>query len=137
MAVTAVVRDVDSEEFFDATGRGELLIRECRSCGHFLRPDRTLCPKCGSVDLAWRPASGRATLVSWGVVHERPARPEDPVETTVLGLVELEEGPWMHAALVGVDPAGGEGPVPVIGSALRVDFVRPAGSEAVPVFRPA
>jgi hypothetical protein len=46
-------------------------------------------------------------------------------------LVELAEGPWLHARLVDVDTASLS-----VGDAFTVDF-EPAGEERIPVFRPA
>lgn len=117
--------------FFDGTARGELLIKRC-SRGHFSRPQAEHCPQCGSTELEDTPASGSAKLVSWAVVHGRPREGQPPPEPVVPAIVELQEGPWWWSQLVGVDPAAlGEG------QPLRVDFERPEGSEAIPVFRPA
>jgi uncharacterized OB-fold protein len=52
-------------------------------------------------------------------------------EPPIVGLVELEEGPWLHARLVDVDTA-----TLSVGDALVVGF-EPAGEETVPIFRPA
>jgi hypothetical protein len=57
------------------------------------------------------------------VVHGRDG-------TTVAGVVELDEGPWLHARLVDVD-AGAL----AVGAPLVVGFAD-AGDERVPVFRP-
>lgn len=118
-----VVRDDDSAEFFDGTARGQLMIKQCDSCGHHLRPDAIACSKCHGAALTWTESSGRGSLVSWIVVHGN--------ETRVVGLVELDEGPWLHARLVDVD-AG----TLSVGGALGVDFEE-AGAETVPVFRPS
>src|SRR5262245_6925503 len=115
-----VVRDDASAEFFEAAARGVLVIKRCDACGHFLRPDASVCSRCHTPGPSWMDAAGTGTLVSWIVVpDERPH---------VVGLVELDEGPWLHARLLDVDP-GAFG----VGDALRVDFEQ-AGEEHVPVF---
>ena len=119
-----VIRDDDSAEFFDGTARGELMVKRCDACGQYLRPDSIACSICHGAALSWTDASGRGSVVSWIVVHGSES------ETTV-GLVELDEGPWLHARLVGVDTK-----TLSVGDAVEVDF-EPAGTEAVPVFRPA
>ena len=136
MAVAPVFRDDASAAFFDGTARGELLIRHCVPNGHALAPDQTQCPRCGSTELEWVGASGRAQLVSWAVVHTRPANPGDAEQTDVLGLVELEEGPWMHAALIPGDSADRQRNLR-IGQDLIVDFVESGEGETLPAFRPA
>jgi uncharacterized protein len=120
-----IERDDESVEFFDGTTRGELMIKRCNACGHYLRPDAIVCTQCHDDDLVWTAASGRASLVSWIVVHRAEAEP------AVVGLVELEEGPWLHTGLVDVDRAQ-----LAVGDALEVGFER-AGDEYVPIFRPA
>ena len=120
------VRDDESAAFFDGTARGELMIKRCDACGHHVRPVALVCTRCHGRELTWVPASGDGTLVSWVVVHGRDG-------PTVVGIVELDEGPWLDARLVDVDAAGLG-----VGEPLAVVFVD-AGEEKVPAFtaRPA
>jgi uncharacterized protein len=118
-----MLRDDDSVEFFDGTERGELVIKHCDACGHYLRPDAMACSKCHGSALSWTSSSGRGSLVSWIVVHGGTS--------SVVGLVELDEGPWLHARLVDVDTTSLS-----VGDAFAVDF-EPAGEEQIPIFRPA
>ena len=134
----AIVRDEASAPFFDAAADGRLLIRRCGACGHwvapYLRMGATLdrCPACSSDRLGWAEASGRGTLVTWTVVH--PGRRE-PAEVGAgahaVGVVELDEGPWLTARL------DADGADLTAGMAVAVAFVRPGGGEPVPVFGPA
>lgn len=128
---TPVGRNDASAFFFDGTARRQFLLLRCPH-GHWNRPQADRCAECGSGDLQPTPASGRARLLSWAVVHPRP-RPDGTSEPpSVPGIVELEEGPWWWTRLVGAEPAA-----LADGMAMQVDFETPAGSEAVPVFRPA
>lgn len=130
MAVGVIRRDRLSAPFFEGTAAGELRVRLCQRCGHHAIPQSQQCPACRSTELSWAATSGRATVVSWAVVHGKPAADGSPTRT-VVGLVELEEGPWLHAQL-DVDPDA-----VAIGQALRVRFETPEGGEAIPVFEPA
>jgi uncharacterized OB-fold protein len=121
--VLDVVRDEASAPFFDGTARGVLVIKQCDACGHHLRPDASVCSRCHTPDPSWVDAVGTGTLVTWIVVPDEPPR--------VVALVELDEGPWLHARLVDVETGA-----LAVGDPLRVDF-EPAGTERVPVFRPA
>ena len=128
MTVGPVARDAATEEFFEGTAAGRLLLRRC-AAGHFSEPPAEQCTTCGSTDLAWAAAGGGATLVSWTVVWGRPSGESEP-ERTVLVIAELDEGPWWWSQLVGADPAG-----LAVGQRLRVEFRRAAEEhEAVPVF---
>ena len=129
MTVGVIRRDAASEPFFEGTAQGELRVRGCRRCGHRSMPQSRQCPACRSTELDWVAASGRATVVSWAVVHGRPG-PYGGPDRTVVALVELEEGPWLHTQL-DVDPDA-----VTVGQALRVRFDTPEGGEAVPVFVP-
>jgi uncharacterized OB-fold protein len=133
MTLQAVGRDEATEEFFDGTAAGVLLIRRCEPHDHASKPQATMCSVCGSGDLRWEAASGRARLMSWAVIPGRPTEPDGPVpDPTVIAIGELEEGPWVWAQLLGGNPADLRD-----GMALQIDFERPPGSEAIPVFVPA
>lgn len=128
---TPVARNEATAFFFDGTADGRFLLMRCPA-GHWNRPQAERCSDCDSVELVPVPASGRARLLSWSVVHPRP-RPDAPVgPPSVPAIVELEEGPWWWTRVVDADPAQ-----LADGMAMQVGFERPAGSEAVPVFRPA
>lgn len=133
-SVPAVLRDADTAAFFDGTARGELLIRHCVVCGEYGALQERSCPSCGSQELTWTPARGTGTLVSWTAVHGRPPKDGGPASRTTVGLVELTEGPWLHARVVDAGQTA-----PTTGAAVTVSFERPTadapGAEAVPVFR--
>ena len=126
---TAVVRDAASAPFFDAAADGRLLVRRCEACGHWVAPYMRIgasldrCPACTADRLVWAEAAGTATLVTWTVVHSRGG--EAP---RTVGVVELDEGPWMTVRL---DPAAA--PL-AAGMPLAVGWDRPGGGEPVPVF---
>jgi uncharacterized OB-fold protein len=126
-----VARNEATEVFFDGTARGEFLLMRCEN-GHWNRPQAERCADCDSGDLHPGAASGRARLVSWIVVHPRPAADGATAAPTMPGIVELEEGPWWWAQIIGADPSE-----LLEGLPLRVQFERPDGSETVPVFTPA
>ncbi|WP_219822126.1 Zn-ribbon domain-containing OB-fold protein [Streptomyces sp. Ru62] len=126
-----VVRDRDSAEFFDGTRRGVFLLRHSRT-GEYLDPTTVpaLSEETGLTSVA---ASGTGRIVTWATVHgggdgRAPVR-------TVVGIVELDEGPWWWSRIVGVDPDEDLSDLRV-----EVDFVASGPDprhEAVPVFRPA
>lgn len=123
-----VSRDERSAPFFDATAEGRLLIHRCGACGHRYGPELGTCSACGSTDAAWEQATGDATIVSWVVVHRRDADGA-PAATTV-ATAELPEGPWLTLPFDAPDDAG-----LAAGARVHVGFVRPEGSEAIPVWR--
>lgn len=130
----SIGRDERSAAFFDGTADGVLLVRRCPTCGRHFAPHVEKCAEHGDV-LELVPAAGTATLITWAVDRLPPLDPELGApggEASVVGMVELAEGPWMYAAIVGADPASLRADLP-----LQLGFVRPGGGEAVPVFTPA
>ena len=124
------IRDADSAEFFDGTARGELMIKRCVACAHDTRPTALACAACCGSQFTWVAARGNATLVSWIVKHARPIGRDELAPPEPIGIVELDEGPWLQARLVDFDPARA-----AVGMPLEVVFI-PAGPEKVPAFRP-
>ena len=118
-----VERDAHSAPFFDAAAEGRLLLRYSPSSGEWSEPAALVCAVTQAADLEWRAATGRGELVTWTV---KPSRDES-TPGIVLGVVELAEGPWL-ALRLDVPPAELHA-----GLRLRVGFVRPDGSEPLPV----
>lgn len=113
-------RDQESSVWFNNLAHGRLLIRQCRRCKHYSRPDLHTCPACYGDDLVWHVASGTGTVVSVIVDHGRGG----PV---ALSLVELDEGPWLHARLTDLPRAAA-------GDRVRLTVLFPHGSEPIPSF---
>ncbi|WP_046315589.1 OB-fold domain-containing protein [Mycobacterium sp. UM_Kg1] len=84
--------DVDSEAWWSAIQNGTLLLNTCQDCGRNSLHHRAFCPHCWSEDVAPTPASGRATLYTWTVVHQNAA-PFDARTPYVVAMVDLAEGP--------------------------------------------
>jgi uncharacterized OB-fold protein len=123
-----VVRNEASEAFFDGTAEGRFLIKRCAPARHASRPQAMRCDVCGSPDLAYEQASGKARLISWAVVPVRGATAEGPSQI-MPAIAELEEGPWWWSMIVGADPGKLRAGLP-----LRIRFDRAGEGEAVPVF---
>lgn len=81
-----------------AAGRFE--VQCCGACARYVFPPRTLCPHCGSGELAFGPVSGLATVYSTTVVRRRDAE-GGPYN---LALVDLDEGVRLMSRVEGVAP---------------------------------
>ncbi|GAP48864.1 Zn-ribbon domain-containing OB-fold protein [Streptomyces azureus] len=125
--------DAFTRTYWEAAAQGRLLIRRCRACGRAHHYPREFCPRCWSEDVAWEPASGRATLYTWSVVHRNDLPPFADRAPYVAAVVDLAEGPRMMTEVVGVgEPSAGEMPAGELsaGAELEVAF-----REGIPVFR--
>lgn len=127
MSLAPVVRDEFSAPFFEAAAEQRLLLRFSPSSGEWSEPAARFCSVTQTDDLEWRESAGAGALVSWTI---KPGRPKDdqPAVDTVIGIVELDEGPWLTLLLPEVDRAA-----LAVGARVRVGFVRPEGSEHLPV----
>jgi uncharacterized OB-fold protein len=122
----------ESRPFWDAARNGELLLKECGACGKVFHYPRPFCPHCWSEKVAWRRASGRATLYTFSTVHVNDLPPFKEMLPYVAAIVDLEEGVRMTTQLTHCDAASLR-----IGMPLEVAF-RPLTDDIVlPVFRPA
>ena len=121
--------DDSSRPFFEGAMEGHLVLMKCSSCGAFRLPSRHHCDDCLSPDFAWVAASGRGTVRTFGVMHQKyhPGF-ELPYNVTV---VELEEGPRLPTNLVGIANSDIR-----VGMKVTVDWERHE-DVALPKFRPA
>ena len=122
--------DEQSQPFFDAAMRGELLLMKCGGCGAFRLPARQHCDECLSSEFTWEAAAGTGTVRSFGIMHQRyhPGFVADiPYNVTI---VELDEGPQLPTNIVGV----GNEEIRV-GMRVRLEWERHS-DVAIPKFRP-
>jgi uncharacterized protein len=120
----------DSAPYWDAAQRGELCMQRCSDCGHTRFPPSVLCARCLSERHEWTRLSGRGTVFSWIIVHQsqHPAFNADtPYNVTI---VELEEGPRLHATVVDCPNDQIR-----IGMPVEVVFDRVADDVTLPRFR--
>jgi uncharacterized OB-fold protein len=114
----------ETQPFWDAATRGELLLRRCGGCGEAHFYPRTICPLCGSADTAWEQASGAGTIYSFSVMRQAKI-------PYAIAYVTLDEGPTMMTNIVEADLDAIR-----IGQRVRVVFVPTEGGAPVPMFRP-
>jgi uncharacterized OB-fold protein len=122
----------DAAPFWEAAGRGELVLPRCGACANVFWYPRAICPSCGSRDVGWMPASGRGEVHAFCIHHSSPLphlRGQTPIVTA---LVELDEGVRMMAFL-DVDPDPG---AVRCGMRVAVELRPTAGDARVPVFVP-
>ena len=62
----------ETQPFWDGCAAGELRLQRCTDCDQAYFYPRPVCPACGSVNVEWFTASGRARLYSY-VINYRPA----------------------------------------------------------------
>lgn len=118
--------------YWDAARRGELLLPKCNACGQCFFPPRAWCPHCFARDIGWIKASGRASVISFSLLHIAPFDGYAASFPYVLAIVKLAEGPQLMSNIVNCDPDTIR-----IGDALQVSFEQRAQEVWVPQFEPA
>jgi uncharacterized OB-fold protein len=118
--------------YWAAGRRRELRFQRCTACKAWRHPPGPMCPQCLSMDSEWAIASGRATLLSWVVVHP-PVLPAWKERTPfVVVLVQCEEGTRTMGNLLGATADELRMDMPMV-----VDFGPSPDGDLVPQWRPA
>jgi hypothetical protein len=122
----------ETQPFWDGCAAGELRIQRCTDCGKSYFYPRPVCPDCGSANVEWFTASGRATLYSY-VINHRAAPGFADDGPYAIAVVQLEEGPRMMSNIRGL-PATPE--ALELDMPLQVTF-EARGNVSLPQFEPA
>jgi len=81
----------ENQAFWTGGRDGRLMIMRCASCIRYHHPPSPICPHCRSAHIAAEAVSGRATVASFTVNHQKWM--PDMRVPFVIGLVELVEQP--------------------------------------------
>jgi len=92
----------ENRAFWEGCRKGELRVQKCSHCSH-IRHLSPACPQCLKAEHEWVAASGRGTVYSWIVVHQRYNRAFEEDLPYNVTIVELDEGPRMVTSLVDVE----------------------------------
>ncbi|HZJ46774.1 MAG TPA: Zn-ribbon domain-containing OB-fold protein [Pyrinomonadaceae bacterium] len=125
------IPDRDSEVYWQAAHRHQLLLQRCSSCRKFRFYPRSHCPYCSSELFEWQPASGRGTVYSFTVIHRSPSSSFRDKVPYVLALIDLQEGVRMMTNVIECEPDAVE-----IGMPVEVAFEDLNESISLPQFRP-
>lgn len=100
MSVDAVTRILAVDAF---------MLRSCACCDTLFAPETWVCRDCDG-DLDWVPSPGRGTVVSWTLLDPSASGGDGGrgLSPLIIGIVELDEGPWIYAAIEspGREPSG-------------------------------
>lgn len=122
--------DCDTAAWWAALDEGRLTVNRCGACGNATLYVRSFCPLCWSEDVSLEPASGRAVLYTWSIVHQN-APPFAERTPYIAVVVELAEGPRLMSTLEDCAEADLRA-----GLEVQVAFRKTTGGQAIPVFRP-
>ncbi len=125
MTRRGAVASEDSQWYFAALAAGRLELPRCAACGHWARPtSASLCAECGSDAMTPMASAGNGHIVCT-IVDHRAVEGE-----RVLGLVELDEGPWIATQILSDSDRGR----PAQGMAVELRIMAFDNGEPVPAF---
>ena len=84
----------ESEAFWTGGAVGELRIMRCTSCDHRIHPPQIICPLCLSREIAPVVASGRGTIHSFTINHQKWL--PDLVVPYALAVIDLDDQPGVR-----------------------------------------
>ena len=107
-----------SVKFIEALKEGKFLGLKCEQCGEYTVPPQKVCSGCHSEDIEVVELSRHGEVRSFTVIYTPAEGFEAPY---IVGLIELEEGPWVTVSIIDFDPA--EATIEnLIGRKGRIDY---------------
>ncbi|MFC2949150.1 Zn-ribbon domain-containing OB-fold protein [Virgibacillus sediminis] len=95
---------VETEAYWQGCSNHQLLIQQCRECGHYQFYPRIICTDCMSRDVEWVKASGRGNVKTYTIIHRAISQAYEKDTPYVVALIELDEGPMMMSNVIGCTP---------------------------------
>jgi len=121
-----------SAPFWNAARERRLVIQRCGDCNYYNHPPRSFCDACLSQRLAFQPVSGRGTVYSYTVMHQRDVAGFEHEAPFANIVVELAEQPLL--LMVANLPIGERDRVRV-GAPVEAYFEDRGGGIIIPQFR--
>jgi uncharacterized OB-fold protein len=126
------VADEISAPFWEAARERRLVIQRCSDCGYYNHPPRPFCDACLSQRLAFESVSGRGSIYTFTVMHQRDVSGFENEAPFINIVVELAEQPML---LMVANISSSEGERVRIGAPVEVYFEGRGGDIFVPQFR--
>jgi len=112
-------------KFRQALREGKFLGLKCNQCGTYIVPPKKVCTECKGEDMGITEIKREATVKTGTIIYVPPKGYPNP---TIVVLVELAEGPWVTANLIGWNPEK-ESIMDIIGHKGRIDYQNVAAHE--------
>ena len=124
----------DTQEYWDACKRHELVIQKCSDCGSYRFYPLPICHNCGSMNFEWHKVSGKGTIYSWTKVWHAADETWKQEIPYILAVMELAEQPGLliPGNLLEYDEKDIR-----IGMPVEVTFVDVTEEISLPQWRPA
>ncbi|KPK56103.1 MAG: DNA-binding protein [Thiotrichales bacterium SG8_50] len=121
--ITAPPANPENARYFEAAGKGVLLVGKCNDCGEYHFYPRVMCPHCFSDQTEWVSAKGSGTVYTYSTMRRGVPAPY------TIAYVTLDEGVSMMTNIVDCDTDALR-----IGDRVRLVFKTAEDGTAVPMF---
>ena len=122
--------DESDAPFWQGCRDGVFRLHRCERCGRCYWP-ASCCVEHGSQNMAWFDASGRGTLYTYTVMHHAYTPTMKDKVPYVVGVVQLQEGPFFHSNVIDCPLAEIRIDMPV-----QVTMQAQADGLVLPMFKP-
>ena len=126
------VPDELSSPFWQTAKEQRLVIQRCGACGYYNHPPRPYCDACTAPGLRFEAVSGRGTVYTFTVMHQRDVAGFEEDAPFINIVVELAEQPRL--LMVSNLPIADRAKVK-IGAPVQVEFEDRGDGVVVPQFR--
>lgn len=114
------------KDYFDHLRNGRFMLQRSRETGKYIFHPKVAEEGTGCTDLEWVAVSGKGTVYSTTVIHQRP-----PKESYNVALIDLAEGPRMMSRVENIPPQD-----VAIGMHVQARIIEESGNPLV-IFVPA
>jgi uncharacterized OB-fold protein len=121
---------IADKPFWDACREGRFLLHTCGICGKAYWP-ASRCLKHGDDAMSWKDSKGQGTLYTYTVLHKAYTAAMKDKVPYVVGVIQLDEGPFFHSNVFGcaVDAVQ-------VGMKVQARMERHETGLTVPIFYP-
>lgn len=130
-AIWRVGGETQDLPFWEACETGRFLLHRCESCGRHYWP-ASRCITHGDLAMNWVESAGAGTLYTYTVMHHAYTQSMAGKVPYVVGVIQMDEGPFFHSNIVDCDIADIH-----IGMKLRAHMTAHESGLTIPIFRPA
>jgi len=106
-----------SKDFTEALRKGKFVGLKCKQCGVYTVPPQKVCSECSSEKMEIAELSRNGEVQTFTVIYIPAEGFKAPY---IVGLIKLEEGPWVTANIININPE--EATMELIGRKGRIDY---------------
>jgi len=123
----------DDAAFWQACSERRLCFQACAACGAVRHPPLPVCPRCQSMETAWRETAGQGNIYTYTIIHHASHDAVKGKLPYVVAVVEFADVPGVRLVtnITGIEPSH-----VLIGMPVAMWWDEIGGGMSLPRFRP-